>query len=97
MQGFVRKRVLPVLFPAEGAHTSASPILDGTRVAADAGNNQGGFLLRAWGAKPGEVGAPPPEAGSKIIDRAAADGKVGALVKASPGKTRERGWPPHWP
>lgn len=99
MQGFVRKRVLPVLFPAEGAHATASPIRDSSSVAADAGNGQGPLLLQAWGAGKGEVAPPPPEAGSKIVDRAAEDGKVGALVKASPGKSGEgkkkEVWPSH--
>lgn len=83
--------MLPVLFPAEvGAPTSASPVRDGASVAAaEAGDSQGPLLLRAWGAERGEA-APPPAAGAKIVDRAAADGKVGALVKASPGKPRGR-------
>lgn len=90
-QGFVRKRVLPVVFPAEGgAHTPASPIRDSSSVAAEAGNGQGPLLLlHAWGgAEEGEVSPPPPDVGSKIVDRAAEGGKVGALVKASSGKPR---------
>eukprot|EP00752_Nemacystus_decipiens_P009573 g8553.t1 len=83
-KGFVRKRVLPVLFPVEGvAHTSATPIRNSSCVAADEGNGQGPLLLHAWGgARKGDV-AEPPQAGSKIVDRAAQDGKVGALVKVS--------------
>lgn len=89
-QGFVRKRVLPVLFPAEGgAHASAFPIRDSSSVAAGVGDGQGPLLLHAWGGAEGGEVSPPPEAGSKIVDRAAEDGKVGALVKASPGEPRE--------
>eukprot|EP00903_Cladosiphon_okamuranus_P009194 g8781.t1 len=83
-KGFVRKRVLPVLFPVEGADASASPIRISSSVAADGGDRQGPILLQAWGAGKGEVAPPPPEADSKIVDRAAEDGKVGTLVKASP-------------
>lgn len=96
----MRKRILPVLFPAEGAHTSPSPVRDVSSVAAEAGNSQGPLALHEWEAPAGRgEAAPPPEAGSKIVDGAAGDGKVGALVTASPGKPREResmSKPPSW-
>ncbi|CAM9726824.1 unnamed protein product, partial [Ectocarpus sp. 12 AP-2014] len=73
-KGFVRKRVLPVLFP-EGAQTSFGP-----SAASDEGESQG-LLLSRW-----DGVAAPAEAGSKVVDRAAEDGRLGALVSVSPAE-----------
>lgn len=86
MQGFVRKRVLPVIFPGGEGNAAASPIRDVPRVAADVENSNAELLLCKWGSA--EVGAATgrPEAGSKVVDQAAGDGKLGALVAVSPGE-----------
>lgn len=78
--------MLPVLFPAGGAQTSPSPILDASYIIADEGNDQG-VLLYTWDSSAGTVA--PPEAGSKIVDRAAQDGKLGAVIAVSPGEPRK--------
>lgn len=79
MQGFVRKRVLPVLFPA-GAKTCFEP-----SAVSDKGESQG-LLLSRW-----DGVAAPPEAGAKVVDRAAEDGRLGTLVSVSPGERRREG------
>ncbi|CAM9171040.1 unnamed protein product, partial [Ectocarpus sp. 13 AM-2016] len=73
-KGFVRKRVLPVLFP-EGAQTSFDPSAASNEVESQ------GLLLSRW-----DGVAAPPEAGSKVVDRAAEDGRLGALVSVSPAE-----------
>lgn len=86
--------MLPVLFSAGGAQTRSSPIRDAPSVIADAGNGQG-VLLYTWDSETAVVA--PPEAGSKIVDRAAGDGKLGAVVAVSPGEPRKRASnTPHW-
>lgn len=86
MQGFVRKRVLPVLFPAGEAQPPPSPILDASCVTGDAGNGQVG-LLCTWDSENADVA--PPGVGSKIVDRTARDEKLGAVIAVSSGESRK--------
>lgn len=86
-QGFVRKRVLPVIFPA-GEGTSASPIGHVPHVAADVEKSPG-LLLREWETAEAGGAMERPEAGSKVVDRAAGNAKLGAIVAVSPGESQQ--------
>ncbi|CAM9286295.1 unnamed protein product [Laminaria digitata] len=79
-KGFVRKRILPVIFPMEANGGSTSPVehASDSAVAGDAEKSRG-LMLASWGS-----GVGPPEAGSRIVDQAAGEGKLGTLVAVSP-------------
>lgn len=81
-QGFVRKRILPVLFPGEEIRLSLSPIKNVSSMFSDA--REGEELVQStWG-----LGVAPPAAGSTVVDGAAGDGKLGILVAVSPGRRK---------
>lgn len=78
LQGFVRKRVLPVLFLTQEIDAPALPVLKAPGVVEDPKCLNALVHL--------EAGVVPPAAGSGILDREKGDAKLGALVAAAPGK-----------
>lgn len=79
-KGFIRKRLLPVLFTPQGAEASPSPIKTASSLVENRGKIELTQLM--WGDVDSPVGSPP--VGSTVMDRTATGVKLGTLAAVSP-------------
>lgn len=71
-----------MLFAPAGTEASPSPIKSASSLLEHSGNLK--LTRPTWAAKDSSVG--PPVAGSAVVDRSAANKKLGALGVVSPGE-----------